>query len=152
MILSIIIALVVSVLISYSSKQEVADACKAEGYIICKGSDLEQYAISKDELEKYKNKAKTVTLYTLPDKEEIVKNTNTTNFKLLKINDIQSLYRKEDCYTYKLTTSFEHWGAISKTEYERYKNGDSFYMTVFYENKNRAELIDTSTINSIQKD
>lgn len=155
MILSIIIALVVSVLISYSSKQEkekVADEYKAEGYIICKANDLKQYAISKDELEKYKNKAETVTLYTLPDKEEIVKNTNTTDFKLLKINDIQSLYRKEDSYACELTTPLEYWGAISKTEYERYKNGDSFYMTVFYENKNRAELIDTSTINSIQKD
>lgn len=141
MILLIIIALVVSVLISYSSKQEkekVADEYKAEGYIICKANDLKQYAISKDELEKYKNKAETVTLYTLPDKEEIVKNTNTTDFKLLKINDIQSLYRKEDCYACELTTSLEYWGAISKTEYERYKTGDSFYMTVFYENKNRA--------------
>lgn len=133
-------------------KEKVADEYKAEGYIICKSNDLNQYAISKDELEKYKNKAETVTLYTLPDKKEIVKKTNTTYFKLLEINDIQSLYRKEDCYTCKLTTTLEHWGAISKTEYKRYKNGDSFYMTVFYENKNRAELIDTSTINSIQKD
>lgn len=133
-------------------KEKVTDEYKAEGYIICKANNLKQYAISADELEKYKEKtAKTITFYGIPSKKEVVK--KTTDFKLTEIKDIQSLYHQKDCYACEMSGIFlVNRCSILKDEYERYKNGESFYMTVFYESKNCAELVDTDTIFSIQKD
>lgn len=144
----------------YTQKQEhaqrmsVIEEYKADGYIICTDDSGTKYAVSADELKKYKEKsAKNIILYTVSDKEEAVKKASNLE---LTLTDTKGLYSKSDCYDcslcYEITKGLYNRDRcyITKEEYDRYKAGESFYMTVFYENKNQAELISTDIIDTIQ--
>lgn len=152
--------LVCAGLFIYTLKQEhaqrmsVIEEYKADGYIICTDDSGTKYAVSADELKKYKEKsAKNIILYTVSDKEEAVKKASNLE---LTLTDTKGLYSKSDCYDcslcYEITKGLYNRDRcyITKEEYDRYKVGESFYMTVFYENKNHAELISTDIIDTIQ--
>lgn len=75
----------------------VIEEYKADGYIICTDDSGTKYAVSADELKKYKEKsAKNIILYTVSDKEEAVKKASNLE---LTLTDTKGLYSKSDCYT-----------------------------------------------------
>lgn len=135
-----------------ADREAVIAEYKEDGYVICQTNESnDKYAISSDELKKYKEKtANTIFLYKIPTKEEMV--VKSAKLELI-ILDAHDLYDEKDCYPCELVENAvcERKCLILKDEYKRYKSGELFYITVFNNRKDYAELIDTSSIVGIRK-